>query len=81
MRNHRVENSIRSVIDGLDSLPNGKNATQRQVAFAAGLDPAHISDMVLGKREPYVGTALRIAAALGCSVEDIFALVEKGRAA
>ena len=74
MRNHRVENSIRSVLDGLGELPNGKAASQRQVAFAAELDPSVISDIANGKREPYVGTALKIAAALGCSVEDLFAL-------
>ena len=70
----RIKNSIRLILDGLGELPNGKAASQRQVAIAAGLDPSVISDITNGKREPYVGTALKIAAALGCSVEDIFAL-------
>ena len=78
MRNYRVENSIRSALDGLESLPNGKNASQRQVAIAAELDPSVISDITNGKREPYVGTALKIAAALGCSVEELFALADEG---
>ena len=77
MRNYRVENCIRSTLDGLESLPNGKNASQRQVAIAAELDPSVISEITNGKREPYVGTALKIAAALGCSVEDLFALSDE----
>lgn len=80
MRNYRVENCIRKTLETLGELPNGKAASQRQVAFAAGLDPSVISDITNGKREPYVGTALKIAAALGCSVEDLFALADEGAA-
>lgn len=73
----RIKNSIRFKLDGLSELANGKAASQRQVAFASGLDPSVVSDIATGKREPLVGTALKIAAALGCSVDDIFALNEE----
>ena len=58
----------------------GRKTSQRQVAFAAGFDPSAMSDIATGKREPLVGTALKIAAALGCSVEELFALGDEGGA-
>ena len=70
----RIKNNIKSILDGMETLPNGAAASQRQVAIRCGQDPSVISDIATGKREPLVGTALKIAAALGCSVEDIFEL-------
>lgn len=65
----RIKNSIKSVV-------SDKGTSQRQVAFGADLDPSVVSDIATGKREPLVGTALKIAAALGCSVDDLFKLDE-----
>lgn len=47
--------------------------TQQQLADLAGLKQASISQLEWGRRtSPDVHTALAIASALGCTVEDIW---------
>ena len=45
---------------------------QRRLAKASGLDPAHINKVIRNTADPRVGTALRIAKALGTTVEELW---------
>ncbi len=45
---------------------------QRRLAKASGLDPAHICKVIHNTADPRVGTALKIAAALGMKIEDLW---------
>lgn len=47
---------------------------QRDLAAATGIAQSKLSAYERRKRMPSVLTALRLAAALGCQVEDIFEL-------
>lgn len=47
------------------------------VAEQTGLQVDTLSKIASGRREPLITTALRIAAALGVEVEDLFAAPER----
>lgn len=46
--------------------------TQEELARKSGISRHTISEIELGKREPKLRTALTLANALECSVDDIF---------
>ena len=46
--------------------------TQAQVAREAGISDTHYQNIEYGKHEPCAGTAIRIARALGSTVEELF---------
>lgn len=70
MRNDKIKSMLREVV-------KDAGTSQRQLAFAVDMDPSDISNMVARKpREPLVGTAIKIARALGCAVEDIWDIEE-----
>lgn len=48
-----------------------RGMTQGALAEAAGLTQAAIAQIESGSREPKVSTAAKIAAALGCDIDDI----------
>lgn len=49
-----------------------RGLTQAQVADALGLSSSRMSQYVTGKRRPALPVALRIAAYLGTTVEELF---------
>ena len=51
--------------------------SQKQLAMLAGIPITTLSDVERGLHIPGVDVALRIAAALGCSVTDLFILEEE----
>ena len=56
--------------------------TQTRLAEVAGLVPQHLSLVVLGRRPNVsISVAMKIAAALGVTVDDLFELVPAEKAA
>lgn len=54
-----------------------KRLTQRKLGELAGISQTTVSHMERGTYVPAVDTALRVAAVLGVSVEDLFILSER----
>lgn len=52
--------------------------TQLALSRLADVTPAAVSQIESGKRVPSVGTALRLAKALGVKVDDLFELEKEG---
>lgn len=50
-----------------------KGLQQNQLATVTGLSPAAVSLMCLGKSQPAVGVAIKVARAIGEPVETLFA--------
>lgn len=48
-----------------------RNITQLELAKRSGIDQSRISKYCLGKKIPTIYTAVRIAKALNCSLEDL----------
>ena len=53
-------------------LRNAAGLTQSELAAVAGIDPARLSRWETGKHRPYVDGALRLAAVLGVTLEELF---------
>lgn len=53
--------------------------TQEQLAEKADLDRTFISLLERGKRQPSLGTVLRLAAALGLTAAELVSLAEERR--
>ncbi|MGH6719769.1 MAG: helix-turn-helix domain-containing protein, partial [Alphaproteobacteria bacterium] len=56
----------------LDAAITARGRTTNELASEAGVDPATISYLRAGRRQPTPGTALAIAEALGASVGELF---------
>lgn len=71
MRTYRVKTNLREALKRAD-------ITQRALAAAIDMDVSNISNIVNGKqRDLQVSSALKIADALGSTVEELFELVEE----
>lgn len=55
-------------------MRKARKMSQWDLALALGVHPARISEWEHDRREPLVSTALKIAHALNCKVEDLFVL-------
>jgi DNA-binding XRE family transcriptional regulator len=64
--------SVRSQLDAL---------TRRGLSKAAGVSLSHICLVFTGKRNPSVKVAMAIAAALGCSTDDLLSYLKRRRPA
>lgn len=53
---------------------NELNMTVRELAESSGVPLSTISEVETGKREPGVSTAILLARALQCKVEDLFSV-------
>jgi len=49
-----------------------KDVKKKKIAKKMGVDPGMISHYINGEKLPRVDRAIRMAKALGCSVEDLF---------
>jgi transcriptional regulator with XRE-family HTH domain len=47
------------------------NRAQREVARAVGIDPDHLRNLERGRGDPRLSLAVRLAAELGCAVDDL----------
>ena len=47
------------------------NMTQEQLSERTGISQANMSRYESGKRSPKIGTAFKIAEALGCTVDEL----------
>lgn len=55
-----------------------RGLAEAEVAMIARLDPGHLNRIKNGRVRPTLVTALRIAYALGASVNDLFYLEDEG---
>lgn len=62
------------MINRLGYIRGARGLSQQQLAIKTSISRHTISEIELGKRIPSVKTALILARALRCSVEDIFIL-------
>lgn len=65
---------IMKVISKLGVLREQKGLSQEQLAWKSAVSRHTISEIELERRIPSVKTALLLAKALECTVEDIFSL-------
>ena len=70
MQGRTVKNSVKGRRERLEM-------SQVELAKLAGVGQSTICAIEKGKSYPYIDTALFIADALGCKVDDIFYLSEK----
>lgn len=56
----------------ITSLRLAKGMTQQQLAEAVGCLRGDISRWERGERRPNTGSAMKLARALGCKIEDLF---------
>ena len=61
----KTKNRIQEELDN-------QGETQARLAEAVGINPSQVSHLALGRHQPHVGLALRIAAAMRVPVEDLF---------
>ena len=61
----------------LRRLRMAKNLTQEELGFEADLRRTYISSLELGKKEPSLGTVMKIAKALHMGVSELLLQVEK----
>ena len=47
------------------------NMTQKQLSVRTGISQVNLSRYESGKRSPKIGTAFKIAKALGCTVDEL----------
>lgn len=47
------------------------NMTQKQLSVRTGISQENLSRYESGKRSPKIGTAFKIAKALGCTVDEL----------
>lgn len=66
--------STRDLSEGLRARVTASGMTQAAVGARAGMSQPQFFQILSGKIEPKVSTALRIARALECPVEDLWAL-------
>jgi DNA-binding XRE family transcriptional regulator len=55
----------------LRNIRRDKGITQQELDTLAGLPPGTIAQLEQKRREPKVGTAIKIALCLDCSVEEL----------
>ena len=48
-----------------------RNLSQGQLAMQVGVDRSYITRIEQGRRTPAVGVLLRLAAFLGCAIDDL----------
>ena len=53
------------------SLVNNGKQKVREIARKSGLSPSGVSRLLRGHREPRLGTALKLAKAMGISIEEL----------
>lgn len=58
----------------ITSLRLAKGMTQQQLAEAVGCLRGDISRWERGERRPSIGSAIKLARALDCKIEDLFAI-------
>lgn len=58
----------------ITSLRLAKGMTQQQLAEAVGCLRGDIGRWERGERRPNTGSALKLARALGCKIEDLFTI-------
>jgi len=51
-----------------------RNLSQGQLAMRVGVDRSYITKIEQGHRTPAVGVLLRLAAYLGCAIDDLIGL-------
>lgn len=56
----------------LQQIRKEKRMTQAQLAAAAGVTPGAVGQYEIGASRPSLKTALALAAALGCTVDDLY---------
>lgn len=49
----------------------GYGLTQKQLSIMTGISQANISDIENGRVSPTISTAAKIAAALGCTIDEL----------
>jgi transcriptional regulator with XRE-family HTH domain len=60
------------------SLRQEKGYSQEEFSFRVGLHQTYISSVERGERNVTIGTADRIAKALGTTLADLFGMLERG---
>ena len=63
----------------LRELRQKRGVTQHELAEAAGLTDAYVSNMENGFAVPSLTTVLRLAVALGCKVTELVSVFDKVR--
>ena len=56
----------------LQQIRKEKRMTQAQLAAAVGVTPGAVGQYEIGANRPSLKTALALAAALGCTVDDLY---------
>ena len=69
MRNLEFRNNIRAIL-------REKGWTQRELARRAAMEESDVSKYVTGRKRPSSPTMLKLCAALGRPVEDVFEIVD-----
>lgn len=59
----------------LSALRMSKGLSQRALAERCGMGQAHVAKIEQGQHDPKTGTVARMAAALGCAPEEVFAAI------
>ncbi len=65
------------IVVHLQKAVKGAGISQGELARRCSMNPEYVSKIANGHITPLVSTALRIAQALGCSIEDLFELVDE----
>lgn len=57
---------------GIQAAVERSGLSQNEVARRAGMDPKSLSEIARGLRDPRISTALRIAAVLESTLDELF---------
>lgn len=65
------------MVGNLSTVRKNRNMTQEELAAASGINRVTIAKYETGRQEPTVANALKLATALGVTVDELIGAVDK----